>query len=114
MKIAEIREAISAAAWLRNDYSGHLPPEFRKANVAERLGQKIAELQSLEIAPRFAREIKQRADEIRYCNEMIARWHEVQGKPDPVEKIHHIFLSSATCIHCGVSVEDRGDSECPR
>lgn len=112
MKIAQIRDVIRGARWLRNDYSGHTAAEFQRANVAQRLGEKIAELEALTIAPRFTREIEQRANEIRYCRDVIARWQAAQDTAVPVLKPTHAFLSGHTCVKCGTAFASRQQQPC--
>lgn len=78
MKIAEIRQIIRAAMWVRNDLVGGTAEEFRKQAVGPRLEEKIAELRALEIAPRFAQDAQSRQEEIARCEAVIARWQAAQ------------------------------------
>lgn len=108
MKIAQIRDVIRGARWLRNDYAGHTAEEFRRANVAQRLEAAIAELQSLQIAPRFTQDIDRRDEEIRYCREVIARWHAAQDTAVPVLKPGHVFIGGNNCVKCGTAFGSLG------
>lgn len=83
MTIGQIRDAIRAASWTRNDYSGHTREEFKRANVGPVLHKKVAELRALNIPARFAKDIARRDEEIEYCNAMIGRWETARNTPAP-------------------------------
>ena len=102
MKIAQIRDVIRGAEWLNNDYKGHLPREFVKADVGPRLAAKIAELEALVIPARFVRDIQLRADVIRWCRQTIADWERERANPTPVSTEHRcIWLGGNRCLRCG-------------
>lgn len=106
MKITQIRSVISGAAWVRQDFGGHTREEFKRADVAGRLGEKIAALRALVIAPRFARDIERRDDEIRYCEAVIARWHAAKAEPVVDTRVcteggpRHVYLGAPACQLC--------------
>jgi hypothetical protein len=81
MKISDIRSVIQSAAWVRRDLSGHTREEFNRRDVPTVLSRYITELRSLEIHPRFVREIEQRNEAIRYCEELGARWNLAHQTP---------------------------------
>ena len=112
MKISEIRDVIRGAEWLRNDYVGHTASEFRKAPVAARLQEKIAALQSLVIAPRFARDIQMRDREIQLAREMIAYWERERATPDVPAAPRHVFLGGHSCVKCGIAFGLRQQQAC--
>lgn len=110
MRIGEIRDTLRRSGWLRNDYSGHTREEFKRANVGERMAAMIAELEALPIAPRFAEEIERRADEIRYCGEVVARWEAAKLAPAVDTRTcaeggpRHVMLGNPCCQLCGVRI----------
>lgn len=110
MKIGEIRDIIRGAQWTRNDLTGGTSEEFRRQRVAERLTEKIAELQALSIAARFAEDIKHRDEEIARCRQVIERWHAAQvAPPQPAPTQHKcIFLGGFSCIQCGAPFKPKG------
>lgn len=78
MKIGEIRDVIQGARWTRNDLTGGTREEFRKQQVGPVLLAKVATLEALVIPPRFAQDEQRRAEEIEYCQRVIARWNAAQ------------------------------------
>ena len=78
MKIAQIRSTIEACNWNRNDLSGATQSEFKAMNVPAILTPHIEAVQSLVIAPRFARDIESQAWAIQCAQKAIARWKSVQ------------------------------------
>jgi hypothetical protein len=78
MKIAEIRRVIESLNWNRHDLGGATRAEFKRMNVAERLGRHIANVQALVIPPRFADDIADAADAIERARTVITRWHAMQ------------------------------------
>lgn len=79
MKIADIRDVIRTAAWVRRDLTGGTSEEFKRQDVGGRLAEHIAKLKALVIAERFAAERLARDEEIGYCEDTIARWNKARG-----------------------------------
>lgn len=74
LSISEIRRVIDGARWLRNDLVGGTSEEFARQDVGGQLTAKIATLRALEIPARFSDDIARRAEEIEFCQRVIARW----------------------------------------
>ena len=103
LKIGQIRDVIRFAAYVRHDLTGGTPDEFRRQQVGPRLREEIQKLQALEIPARFAADIERRADEIRYCETVIARWDakQLEAPPAPSTAHKHIWLGGPVCVQCG-------------
>lgn len=78
MKISAIRRTIESCNWSRNDLSGSTVEEFKRCNVAERLGRHIDAVRALEIAPRFVRDLHDQAWAIECAEKTVARWQAMQ------------------------------------
>lgn len=83
MTIAQIRSVIETLNWTRNDLSGATPEEFKRMDVAAHLGPRIADCKGLQIPPRFAKDIENRAFAIERAEAMVARWRGLQPVPKP-------------------------------
>jgi hypothetical protein len=81
MKIGEIRQIIDRAMYRRYDLDGHTRDEFARANVPLLLEPLIAELQGLEIKPRFHRDELFRQYQITCLNRTLERWRTQQKEP---------------------------------
>lgn len=79
MKIAQIRDVIRTAAWVRRDLTGGTPEEFKRQNVGGRLAEQIAALKALVIPERFPAERLARDEQIGFCEDVIARWNKARG-----------------------------------
>lgn len=104
--IYSIRASLDLSTYLRNDYAGHTPAEFQRANVVERMARMIADLEALVIAPRFTREVERRTYEIEQCRAVAARW--VTSIAAPAYKptcqeggTRHVWLGHMNCQLCG-------------
>lgn len=108
MKIGEIRNVLDRSGWIRNDLSGHTPAEFKRANVVERMTTMIAELEALQIAPRFTHEVERRAHEVESCRAVAARWVVAVVKPSYKPTCQeggtrHVWLGAMNCRLCGTA-----------
>ena len=74
MKIAEIRNVIDSLNWARQEFTGGTSTENRRARLDTILAPHIGAVKALEIAPRFARDIQDQQDAIRYAELALARW----------------------------------------
>lgn len=81
MKIAQIRETIRRATWVRNDLTGGTAEEFKRQLVGPKLAEQIKILRALVIAPRFFDDIARRAEEIVHCEAVITRWEAARSSP---------------------------------
>ena len=79
MKISTIRDIIRRCNWVRQDISGGTEGEFMRANVPERMGERVDQVRALVIPPRFARDLEAQADAITYGEKTIARWHRLHA-----------------------------------
>jgi hypothetical protein len=79
MRIDAIRLVIDAAQWSNLDLQGHTREEFARRNVPAVMGEQIAALDALEIAPRFARDVERRETVRANCERRIERWNELHG-----------------------------------
>lgn len=75
--IADIRRAMDASTWTRNDLTGGTPEEYRRQDIPARLAPHLERLRSLapEIPERFAEDRRMLQVCIERCEEEIARWH---------------------------------------
>jgi hypothetical protein len=88
MKIAEIRRIINSANWSRLDLHGATRDEFIKMDVGQRLYRHVVALRALEIAPRFADDIRARDSAAEACLAMIGRWEGLRAI-SPVTVANH-------------------------
>ncbi len=80
MKIGQIRDVLSFAAFSCSDLRGYTRSELLRYDVPTHLGKQIDALQALEIAPRFVRDCARREELIVRCRVAIERWQELQGR----------------------------------
>jgi hypothetical protein len=86
MTIAQIRSVVDALNWTRNDLFGATPEEFKRMDVAAHLGPRIADCQALQIPPRFAKDIENRAFAIERAEAMVVRWRALQPTATPASR----------------------------
>lgn len=79
MKIADIRDVIRTAAWVRRDLTGGTSEEFKRQDVGGRLAEQVAKLKALVIPERFPAERLARDEQIGYCEDVVARWLKARG-----------------------------------
>lgn len=75
MSIAEIRNAIRTANWNRSDATGGTREENARTNLPAILLPQVTILEALEIPPRFARDIENRATALAGITAVLARWN---------------------------------------
>lgn len=80
MTIAAIRTVIESAQWNNLDLQGHTREEYMRRNVPAVMGEQIAALDALVIAPRFTRDIERRETVRANCERRIARWYELHSE----------------------------------
>jgi hypothetical protein len=78
MTIAAIRTVIDSARWEVMDLQGHTSDEFRRRNVPEVMARHFAALDSLDIAPRFVKDIENREYMREALQRQIERWVRAQ------------------------------------
>jgi len=74
MKIAQIRDVIRTAAWVRRDITGGTAEETKRQDVGGVLAVQIAKLKALVIPERFPAERLARDEQIGFCEDVVARW----------------------------------------
>lgn len=101
MTIGAIRDIIRSAQHRRDWLTGGTREEFKRQQVGPSLEEKIAELQALDIPPRFVADIESRDKEIDYCRRVIERWNAAQlEQPAPPPAHRHVFLGGPVCVTC--------------
>lgn len=79
MKISTIRETLDSIRWTRQEFTGGTVEENRRTRLPAILAPHVTAVESLVIAPRFAKEIERRAWELEAAATVIARWQSSQS-----------------------------------
>ena len=95
MNISEIRNTIDCLNWTRNDLTGGTREEKARINLPEGLASRIAAVEALQIAPRFARDIENKESALRSAGIVIERWEENKRNAPKPEISEYMKLRAA-------------------